>query len=149
MFVDPALHAADLDAHLEALQRELAASPEGGPAGDPTLLPRRLESAPASELARTFGDAFAQAVAQQATGVWSAPIESAFGRHIVRVLAREEGRDPSFDDVRAAVQRDWSYARTRIGRDAFYRALRDRYRVTIERPAGGQADGVPSGELVR
>ncbi len=109
------------------------AAPDGA-AGDPTLLPGDLNAATAAGVSRIFGDDFAAALADAPIGRWSGPIESAYGVHLVRVSAREPGRLPSLDEVRPAVEREWSAERRAEADSHFYDALRARYTVEIEMP---------------
>jgi hypothetical protein len=148
LYFDPAKRGARLGADLAAAREALAKGAGEALAkgsrepGDPTLLPATLESAPTSELARVFGDAFAEAVAALPVGGWHGPVASSYGAHLVEVRAREPGRTPALAEVRAAVERDLLRARADEASEAFYRALRERYTVRIEvAPERAQATG--------
>lgn len=124
----------------EARARQLLESLRKGGAdadvlGDASLLPASLQLSPRREIAKHFGDDFAESVVQLETGRWSGPVESAFGLHLVFVEASEAGRVPSLAEVRRAVERDWTAARRDEANEAFYQALRGRYEVTVEVPA--------------
>lgn len=102
--------------------------------GDPILLPRAMEAAPKSDVARQFGDAFADALARSPRHAWAGPIESEYGIHLVMVRAVSAETAPVLSDVRQAVENDWR-AETRTRREAeAYQALLDGYDVVIERP---------------
>ncbi len=75
--------------------------------GDPFPLGRRQSPVARSVIAGRFGEAFAESVAALEQGVWSAPIESPLGVHLVLVEDRQAGRTPSLDEARAEVERDW------------------------------------------
>lgn len=139
-YFDPARRGARLEADVAAARAALAA---GGPGelGDPTLLPAALDAARTSELARVFGDAFAQAIAELPVGGWHGPVVSSYGVHLVEVRAREPGRAPALAEVRVAVERDLLRARAEQAGEAFYRALRERYTVRLE--AGPEAASAP------
>jgi hypothetical protein len=121
----------------EALLARLAAA---GPAvdtaalGDPIMLPADLDQVGPSEVARVFGDAFADRVAALELSRWSGPVESGYGLHLVFVRSRSEGRLPPLADVRNAVARDVTAAERKRMVEAAYRQLRTRYEVVIERP---------------
>lgn len=66
-------------------------------------------------------------------GTWSGPVSSAFGRHLLRLTARDPGGMPSYEDLRGIVEQDWRSAITKELRDTRYAALRDRF--TVVRPA--------------
>jgi hypothetical protein len=103
--------------------------------GDPTLLPAELKRATPAEVARSFGAPFSEALAGAPEGAWSGPVASSFGLHLVRVAAREPGRRPALEEVRAAVTREWAAAQRQEARAHFYETLRARYEVEIRRPA--------------
>jgi hypothetical protein len=136
VFVDPERSGDDARQRaagvLEALRSGDAA---GGSAGDPTLLPRRLERASPREMDDTFGPGFANDVAALPEGEWAGPVASAYGLHLVRVGAREAERLPGLDEVRRAVERDWRAQRRREANQRFYEALRDRYQVEVQMPS--------------
>jgi hypothetical protein len=119
-------------ADAQALLARLGADPNTEEEGDASLLPTVLPLAPLGEVARAFGTAFAEEVAQLTPGRWSGPIESGFGLHLVFVEQRVEGRTPALDEVRDAVRNDWLSARRAEANEAFYRNLRERYEVTVD-----------------
>jgi hypothetical protein len=111
----------------------LQALKEGdAPVGDATLLPEMLEDASLADVRRTFGPLFAESLADLPVGTWTGPVASSYGLHLVRIDERQDARLPAFDEVRAAVERDFGAHRTERLKDAFYETLRDRYTVTIE-----------------
>ena len=115
-----------ISAALEALRR-------GAPApGDATLLPDALELTTADQVARVFGERFVSGLAELPVDVWSGPVESGFGVHLVRITRIEPARLPELAEVRPAVERDLIQARTEAAGAAFYEALKTRYRVRIE-----------------
>jgi hypothetical protein len=126
--------AAEADARA-LLERLKGTGPDGAldVAGDSILLPRDVPLSSESEIARQFGEGFAAALAESATGKWVGPIESGYGLHLVFVQRREEGRLPALDEVRERVARDWTSARRQEAIEAAYRKLRDRYTVVIAR----------------
>jgi hypothetical protein len=107
--------------------------------GDRFLLPRSFEAAPASEIARQFGEAFARAVDDATPGEWHGPVESGYGAHLVLVSARTEGRLPALDEVRETVRREWMNAEREKVNEALYQRLLARYQVTIEQPEAADA----------
>ena len=104
------------------------------------MLPHELALSTVGEIARVFGDGFAQAVAGLEPGRWSGPVRSSYGLHVVHVSERTAGRLRPLAEVRDEVQREWLTARRKELADARYRALREGYTVVIERPAAGSAD---------
>lgn len=113
--------------------------------GDSLMLPGDDELISEIEIAHRLGREFAAAVADLPVGRWSGPVESGFGLHLVLVRERQPGSLPALAEVHQSVERDWRNARREDAREAFYRGLRDRYEVSVERPELG--DGGPESEL--
>ena len=88
-----------------------------------------------NEVAKTFGDAFARALAALPVSEWRGPIASGYGLHVVFVRNRTPGRVPALAEVRDAVLRELTAARRTRMVDGAYEALRKRYDVVIESPA--------------
>jgi hypothetical protein len=121
-------------------------------AGDPLMLPRELERSSRSEVARQFGDEFADAVVTVEPGRWIGPIRSGYGLHLVFVRERADGRLPTLEEARPAVEREFLAARRRRELDAMYERLLARYKLTVDpRPAapapapGGTPAPAPGG----
>lgn len=104
--------------------------------GDPFLLGDEFRAMTQGEVARTFGDSFAQQLAALEPGRWQGPIPSSFGVHFVFVEERTTGSVPSLDTVRDAVRQEWQNARRIEAEQKLYRTLRDRYQIMIEAPPG-------------
>ncbi len=102
--------------------------------GDPFLLERAFDAVPEGEVAKLFGDKFAVRLAELTPGSWQGPVESGYGVHLVFVGDRTDGGVPALGDVRDAVYREWANAKRLDANEAFYRSLRKKYSVTIERP---------------
>jgi hypothetical protein len=102
------------------------------PATDASLLPSGIDDASLADVRRTFGDRFAESLAELPVGDWVGPVVSGYGVHLVYIDERQEARLPEFSEVRAAVERDFLAERTRDLNDAFYENLRERYSVTFE-----------------
>jgi len=104
--------------------------------GDPTLLPRDMPLASISVIDRNFGRGFGERLAQLPLNVWSGPVKSAYGLHLVRVTERREGYDRPLADDRAAVERDWRTAKRDAFRKAEYERLRDKYEIVLPDGSG-------------
>ena len=130
IYFNPAVHGASLDA---TIATALESAREGEvAAGDATLLPAELDDVSLAEVSRTFGERFAEAMTDVPVGEWTGPVASGYGLHLVLIDDRQQARVPAFDEVRAAVERDFLAERTREVKDAFYDKLRQRYTVTFE-----------------
>ena len=102
--------------------------------GQPISLPVSLSRASRADIARTFGDDFADALLAGKSGQWTGPVSSGFGSHIVRISAIEPGQKPSFESVRSRVENDWRAATLSERQDKAYQTLLDAYIVRIEKP---------------
>lgn len=133
-------------AHAEADARALLAEiATAGPANVDALLAARGDSFPLGSVARakspaqvasTFGDAFASAVAAQPLGHWEI-VPSALGVHVVHVDAILPSAVPDLDTVRTQVMAEVIAERTRDELARVLATLRQRYTVAVE-------DGVAS-----
>ncbi len=100
--------------------------------GQPTMLPAAIRSSPAQAIDNVFGPGFFATLAAVPAGVWTGPLASSFGRHLVRVTERHEARLPPLDEIREKVAQDWRSGFVATLRDERFDALRAQYR--IERP---------------
>jgi parvulin-like peptidyl-prolyl isomerase len=90
---------------------------------------------PSQVIDGTFGPGFFDAIAALPEGQWSGPVDSALGRHLVRVTERRGARMPGLAEVRDRVEKDWRATATQALRDARYEALLSRYEVVRPDPA--------------
>lgn len=123
---------ADARKLLEALNG--ANPPDAQALGDATLLPGSLEDAELVTTAQRFGGAFAEALRSLPLGVWSGPVVSAYGLHLVRLRAKADGKAPSLALVRDVVLREWTRARKMEIEDKRLKDLLERYTVQVPAP---------------
>jgi PPIC-type PPIASE domain len=117
--------------------RTLAILNDGGdPAmpgiGDGALLDAEYRGLTTSEAGTLFGESFAKTLLTLPVGAWRGPITSGYGVHLVLVTERSGEGIPAFEDVRAAVHREWTAAQVRDARERFHEALRRQYVVTLQ-----------------
>jgi uncharacterized coiled-coil protein SlyX len=101
--------------------------------GDTLMLPQELGRTTQAEVARTFGDGFAEAILKVEPGRWVGPVRSGYGLHLVLVREREAARNPTLAEVRPQVEREFTADRQRRELDALYARLLQRYQVMIEK----------------
>jgi hypothetical protein len=148
VYFDPARHGDALERDVMGALRALREGTADVPRlGDVSLLERHPTDVPSGDVARAFGEAFAREVVTLEPGGWHGPVRSAYGVHLVRVEARVDGRIPALDEIRDAVEREWTSARRREVDEQLYQRLRQRYAITVERPAPGA--GALAAEIVR
>ncbi len=108
--------------------------PDPGGLGDPTLLPSSLDDVDPANISRAFGEAFVESLRSLPIGVWSGPIASVYGVHLVRLRARQEATAPSLGDVRDQVLREWMHARKQDIEAQRLNALLARYSIDVRLP---------------
>jgi hypothetical protein len=135
VFLDPERHVEDLDRTvvriLKALQSDSADPRE---VGDRTLLEHQFLDLPRREVAGIFGDSFAEKLNTSPIQQWTGPMASAYGIHLVFIEDRIDGREPTLDDVRSVVRRDWEQKRRAELAENFYQGLLLKYNVAIDWP---------------
>jgi hypothetical protein len=135
VYLDPAKRGENLARDTAQLLAELNRA--GGQAdlsalGDSFLMERTFTAAPASEIAKQFGEKFAVKLGELSLGRWQGPVESGYGPHLVFVKERTEGRLTALPEVRDDVRREWANAGRLELNEKFYQELLKRYTVTIE-----------------
>jgi PPIC-type PPIASE domain len=132
IFFDGSAKEPAVERAVAAAQGALACGVDAQALGQPTLLPRSVDQQPADRIKRDFGAVFTASLNQLPVGVWSGPVASGLGAHLVRVSARTPAVLPPLDEVRQQVTRDWENERRDRSREHSYRKLRERYDVVIE-----------------
>jgi hypothetical protein len=141
--------AAEADAGA-VLERIASSGGEADPMtlGDPFVLPHRFDDLTITEVLGYFGTDFAAALDQLEVGTWQGPISSGYGLHLVILHDRTPRRLPTLEEVEPIVERELLSRRRQETNDAVFRALRERYTVTVEWPEGMEPvelEGVGSG----
>ena len=104
--------------------------------GDVVQLPALLKDIRTGELGRLFGKQFTDGLAGLGVGVWSGPIRSGYGLHLVAIDRLEPARDPSLAEVRDKVKIEWLEQRRRQATDELYDRMAQKYSIEIESLAG-------------
>ncbi|MEQ1542119.1 MAG: peptidylprolyl isomerase [Novosphingobium sp.] len=108
------------------------ASPQG--LGQPVPIPASFDGDPASDVAGMFGDGFVGALRSAPPGIWTGPVPSGLGLHLIKVTARTAPAKPQLADVRQALENDWRAQALRTAEQENYRRLLSGYDVVIEQP---------------
>ena len=101
--------------------------------GEGTLLPAQLGLSSQDVVFGVFGKGFFERLAALPPGVWSGPVVSTYGVHLVRILDSLPARTPPLEEVRKDVLRDWKTAKADEIRDRDYAERRARFVVEIRR----------------
>ena len=132
-----------LRADAERLLASLNAGANPQTLGDPTLAPRAYQQARKSEIARDFGDEFADQLVKLKPGEWGGPVYSPFGAHLLQVDQRTDARQPALAEIRDQVLREYRVEQRTLQKDVAYQKLREGYEVTIEPLPSATANATP------
>jgi len=111
----------------------LRSDPETDPAtlGKSTLLPAKLGLSLPRAVNGTFGRGFFERLTKFSPKVWSGPVRSSYGAHLVRIFDSRPTRSPTLDEVRDTVLRDWKAAKAKEIREQDYARRRARFVIEI------------------
>lgn len=84
------------------------------------------------EVARLFGQDFAEKLFQTETDSWQGPIESGYGLHLVRTTEKVEARMPELSSAIDNVRRDYMFEQRQKTNKAIYERFRERYEIVVE-----------------
>jgi hypothetical protein len=140
VYLSPDRRGANVKRDAQALLARLSEAAEAGDAnlGDPLMLPAEVPRSTRFEIARQFGDEFADAIVALEPGRWAGPVTSGYGVHLVYVRERAAAAAPPLAEVRSHVERDFVSDRRRRELASMYERLLSTYRVTIEKPEAAQ-----------
>ena len=140
VFIGTDRHGSGAAAHAAQLRRQLLAGADPVALGDPFLAGSEFVSKTQADLQVIFGPAFAEPVMALPLAEWSQPVSSSYGLHLVRLRARSPSHQPSLDEVRAAVSRDWRAERRDLVNHLALARLRQRYDIRVaDVPGPGSA----------
>lgn len=104
---------------------------------DPLPVPPRIDDMPRGDIAKIFGQQFADEltrIADAPKNRWLGPIGSGFGIHLLRIRKVTASAKPRLADVRQILADDWRTSSQEAREAQAYQKLRDRYRVIIDKP---------------
>jgi len=122
----------DLDSDAKKLLASLYAGATPQSLGDPILVPAEFSLATQSEIARSFGEGFAEDAIKLTPGGWTGTVHSAYGAHLLKVSERVDARMPALAEIRPLVEREYLVQKREKQKDLAYQTLREGYEVTIE-----------------
>lgn len=124
---------ADAQTVLNSLRKNDAVDLEN--LGDPLLIANKFDSLNQQSISSAFGEEFARAVFQLSPNIWSGPIRSGFGFHLVQVTSAEPMRVRSFEMVRSRVLQEWRLQQQLDLKAAYLAKLKDKYGIEFEASA--------------
>jgi parvulin-like peptidyl-prolyl isomerase len=63
--------------------------------------------------------------------MWSGPIESGYGLHLVRVSALQDAKLPPLIEVRARVVEEWKREQEQLAKERYLAELRKKYDIVV------------------
>jgi hypothetical protein len=134
LFLDESLSGADLeDAARTTLARARTLPPAGAvELSDPFLLGLRFRAYSRPRITARFGTAFAEQVFALEPGVWSDPIASPYGLHLVLVEETREPRLPELASIRQQLVEALGTERATQRLAQGLARLRERYEIRVE-----------------
>ncbi|MFB6263994.1 MAG: peptidyl-prolyl cis-trans isomerase [Bradymonadaceae bacterium] len=117
--------------YARSVLEQLRSGAEASQFGAPFAHGRRFDGISPETVRQRFGAAFARAIRDRPTGRWTGPIDSSFGKHLVRVDERKPGKLPPFSEIRGAVLRDFRRSQGRSARQRAVDEVDDHYRVEV------------------
>ena len=132
VFVNPELHS-DPQLVAENLLDQLRDGASAEDLGDRTLMGYAFPEYSQTDVGRRFGSDFARQVIQVEPGVWSGPLNSGIGLHLIRIDHFEEGTLPELSQIRKSVEREWMAKQKSELKMAAYEKLLEGYDVQIQK----------------
>lgn len=132
VMLDPRRHGSALKADVAATLARLTAGAKPDTMGDSSLLPTTTPAIPTDLLARDYGDGFATSLATLPVGMWTGPVASGYGVHLVRITSWTPGHLATLDEVRPAVERDYESDRRLSASEDYYRKVQQKYDIVID-----------------
>ena len=132
LYFNPARHGEDPEGLVGQRLVELNAGREVE--ADPTLIPESFAASPRRAVDSTFGRGFSARLDELPEGVWSGPVRSGLGLHLIRIESRTPGRLPELAEIRNAVAREWANDKRLETKKGVNDRLLEDYEIVIEWP---------------
>ena len=100
--------------------------------GDPFMHQPALTLEAPFEVARLFGQEFAEQLFQMEAKDWQGPLSSGYGLHLVRVSEKIAARMPELSAVIDKVRTDWMFEQRQKANSEIYRRFKQRYEIVVE-----------------
>jgi hypothetical protein len=125
----------DAEADARAALAKLQSGADAETVGDRLLIDAEMHDAEERAVAAQFGPDFAKAVLTLKPGVWSGPVVSGYGLHLVRLSALTPGHLREFAEVRAQVLNRWRDEQQRENSSRYFAGLLKKYDVALDESA--------------
>lgn len=119
-------------AQAAAALADLRGGADPGTVGDRLSLEGAYADAEPAEVAKLFGDRFADEVFALTEGSWHGPIASGYGLHLVQVRSVRAGRLRPFAAVREQVRERWFDRQRCQAQERYFAELEKRYEIVAD-----------------
>ena len=116
--------------------------------GDRLLLDREFQDADEQSVASMFGPDFARAVFALQQGVWSGPLKSGYGVHLVSVAHLAAAKQRPFAEARSEVLQEWRREKEEVANREYLARLREKYGVELDDSVKALLDTRPPPDVV-
>lgn len=103
--------------------------------GDATMLGYAFSEYTQNEIARQFGDEFANNIVKLGVGDWQGPVRSGLGFHLVKIDVFIPGEMPQLSEIRDKVEREWMAETSKELKDEAFEELLKDYEIIFEKAA--------------
>jgi hypothetical protein len=115
--------------------------------GDPSLLNAELRDVDEQAVTSIFGPQFSRAVFALAAGVWSGPLKSDYGDHLVFVETRTPAMQRHFEEVRDKVLEAWRTEQQQTANRDYIGRLRNKYGIVFDDSVKPLLEPEPTSDL--
>ena len=99
--------------------------------GDATMLPGAMNNVTPFDIAKLFGQEFANSLFSLPVKQWAGPTKSGFGLHLIYIDELVPSAPPTLAIVRKTVEREWRDKQRKENNKLVFQAFRDQYDVEI------------------
>jgi len=134
IFFNAEKRGASLESEINTIKEQLQSSQTAlsQDLGDVIMLPQNYPLAALNIVKRQFGEAFAEQIVTLDPGIWSGPVVSTYGVHLVLVRDRVDGYDPELTEIRPVVEREFMANRRKHIKEEAYKKLQEQYEIVVE-----------------
>jgi parvulin-like peptidyl-prolyl isomerase len=100
--------------------------------GDSFMMGYDFDQVTPLEVARFFGNSFAEKLFTLETGDWQGPIDSGYGFHLVRISEKIDSQMPELASVMDRVRTDWMFEQRQKMNKEIYERFKERYEIVVE-----------------
>jgi peptidyl-prolyl cis-trans isomerase C len=124
---------ADAKKVLETIRKQGLSIASAIRTGDPFMMYYEYSANSRAQVARNFGEEFADALFKQNTTGWLGPVRSGYGLHLIYVSEFRAAIPPVLEDVKERVLTEYLSERGRDAKERAYQKLLERYTVEVEK----------------